>query len=216
MKDRCSNAKNNMFEHYGGRGITVCDRWNNSFSAFYEDMGDPPRKHSLDRIDNDGPYAPENCRWANKRQQANNTRANRRITFNGTTKTLTQWARYTGINRATIATRLDSGWPVSKALTEPADYRPERLITFDGKTRNLSQWAETMGISVAVLHQRLKQGWSVKDAIQTPIGGRWPSITFNGKTQNLSEWSRETGISRTAIRRRLKRGLSPEEALSKQ
>jgi len=214
MKNRCLNPRNNSFAYYGGRGITICDKWRDSFVAFYEDMGDPPAKHSLDRIDNNGNYSPNNCRWASKRQQANNTRANHCITFNGITKTLMQWQRVTGISRFVIADRIYRGWPIKKALTEPVAHSPQRRITFNGKTQNLSAWARETGLSVAVLHGRLKRGWSVKDALTTHPGGRYNYITFDGKTQTVSAWSRETGLGRATIRNRVKRGLPLEQVLA--
>lgn len=107
MRTRCFNPQNTAWKHYGGRGISVCDRWA-TFAAFYEDMGDPPLGHSLDRIDVNGNYEPSNCRWATRRTQANNTRANRRLTFDGQTLTMMEWSRFFGINYWTLRGRLRS------------------------------------------------------------------------------------------------------------
>lgn len=122
MKARCYNTNNNRYYRYGGRGIKVCDRWINSFGNFFHDMGPvPSRKHSLDRINVDEDYHPDNCRWASYKEQANNATSNRMITYNGRTQTLAQWSDETGIGRTTISARISKyGWSVDKALTSPA------------------------------------------------------------------------------------------------
>lgn len=98
MVARCQNPKAQSYRNYGGRGITVCDRWLESFENFYADMGDRPSKqHTLDRIDNDGSYSPENCRWATWEEQANNRRNNVWIEFQGERLSAAQWSRRLGV-----------------------------------------------------------------------------------------------------------------------
>lgn len=110
MKDRCLNPKNKMFSNYGGRGISVCERWINSFQFFFEDMGKKPTsKHSIDRIDNDGNYEPSNCRWATYKTQLRNNRRNRWYEYNGNKMVLQDWADKWGINYQLIQSLLKYG-----------------------------------------------------------------------------------------------------------
>ena len=116
MKARCLNPNHTFYSHYGGRGITICPHWLDSFEQFYEDMGPRPPGTTLDRKENDGPYSPDNCRWATQTEQMNNTRSNRLLTVGDKTMTLTQWSRQTGVNRTVIASRIKRGWPVERAV----------------------------------------------------------------------------------------------------
>ena len=120
-KQRCRDFTAAEFADYGGRGISFCERWND-FKLFLADMGEPPTKHhSLDRVDVHRGYEPGNCRWAVKRTQANNTRANHFLTFDGHRLTLAEWERRTGISQKCILSRIVRlGWSVEKALTTPA------------------------------------------------------------------------------------------------
>jgi hypothetical protein len=118
MRMRCQNPSHPSYSNYGGRGITVCKRWQ-EFENFFADMGEPPAGMSLDRKDNDGNYEPDNCRWATNRQQAINKRSNQLLTLDGRTMTMMQWASVTGIKANTIWYRLDRGWTVEDALTRP-------------------------------------------------------------------------------------------------
>lgn len=122
IRGRCNTPTNPKYPRYGGRGVKVCARWD-SFEAFLEDMGPRPEGMTIGRIDNDGDYAPENCRWETPRQQSNNTRRNIRLSINGQTKTLAQWARAAGLKVGTLQRRYHAGWsaediinPVEEAL----------------------------------------------------------------------------------------------------
>jgi diadenosine tetraphosphatase ApaH/serine/threonine PP2A family protein phosphatase len=118
LKRRCYDSTNISYHNYGARGISVCQRWLDSYPAFLSDMGRCPLGHSLDRIDNNGDYSPTNCRWASRIQQANNTRVNRVLTLHGVSHTLAEWSRLTGIRRSTITQRIDYyGWSIEEALS---------------------------------------------------------------------------------------------------
>jgi hypothetical protein len=120
MIDRCTNPNNRSFDHYGGRGIAVCDLWLNSFSNFIADMGRRPSpKHSLERRSNNGNYEPGNCYWATRLEQARNTSRTRKIVAQGEAKTLAEWAYFTGLPQEVIRGRLRRGWCAERALTEP-------------------------------------------------------------------------------------------------
>ncbi len=128
MKSRCYNKNTKAYADYGGRGIRVCDRWlepnGMGFINFLADLGrKPTSKHTLDRIDVNGRYSPENCIWATRRQQQNNRRCNILITVDGLTKTLTQWAEYLGVPYSTLQGRLRLGWDHRSVITTPIRIR---------------------------------------------------------------------------------------------
>lgn len=120
MKARCNNSRTKHYASYGGRGIRVCDRWAYSFENFLADMGESPTPmHTLDRIDNNGNYCPENCRWATRSEQQANRRPVRLLTFNGRTQCAAAWARELGAPKGLIYKRLRLGWSVERAVTTP-------------------------------------------------------------------------------------------------
>lgn len=107
MCRRCNSPSVFGYEHYGGRGIKVCERWSD-FTNFLEDMGHPPEGYSIDRIDNDGDYEPSNCRWSSKTEQMNNRRSSSvSITMNGVTHSLGQWCKLLGVNYMTMRWRIE-------------------------------------------------------------------------------------------------------------
>jgi hypothetical protein len=121
MIQRCHNAGNPSFSNYGGRGITVCERWRNSFEDFLADMGPRPTvKHSIERQKNDVGYEPGNCTWATRREQNRNTRQNVMLTINGRTQCRSAWAEETGVPANAIRDRMEKlGWDVERAVFTP-------------------------------------------------------------------------------------------------
>ncbi len=114
MTRRCNNPSAHNYKHYGARGIKVCKRWK-KFENFLRDMGLPPSsRHSIDRINNDGDYEPENCRWATQKQQTRNTRKNVFLVWNGERRCVAEWAEILKINPRTIYSRIRYGFPVAR------------------------------------------------------------------------------------------------------
>lgn len=125
MKQRCYDKNLPQFKYYGARGIIVCERWHD-YSNFVADMGEPPPGKSLDRINNNSSYSPENCRWADSKTQQRNKSNVHLITYQGQTKSLAEWADDLGISRGNLYNRIFRGWDVHQAFTRP--YLKSRTI----------------------------------------------------------------------------------------
>lgn len=127
MIHRCTNPDDKDYPNYGGRGITVCDRWRPKevgYWNFLSDMGKAPGpEYTLDRRDNDGNYEPGNCRWVTRKVQNNNRRSSRRLTHRDRTMTVAEWAEFIGCSRKRLWKRLKLGWPVEKVLREASESR---------------------------------------------------------------------------------------------
>lgn len=121
MISRCHNKNNKSYERYGSRGISVCDRWKNSFESFLADMGNRPADGlQIDRINNDGNYEPSNCRWVTKTENARNKRSNVVIKYNGQSATVAEWGERIGINAKALRLRLfRRNWSIEKSLSTP-------------------------------------------------------------------------------------------------
>jgi len=186
MKRRCLNYKDISYHNYGGRGITICERWEASFAAFYEDMGPRPTlKHQLDRIRNEEGYwcgkqeCPEcgplnrqpNCRWVTKKQQNRNTRRTVFITYKGATKSLGEWAEELGLGIHTLGHRIRTGWTPEEALEMPplkSGRRKQHRISFNGQTHTIGEWAKLTGLSYSTILNRFTRGDSAEKILTQP------------------------------------------------
>ena len=181
MRERCNKPKCKNYENYGGRGITVCDEWNGTdgFANFYKWSMEHgyTDKLSIDRIDNNKGYSPDNCRWTDNYTQANNTRKNVNITWNGETHSLSVWGRIkpNGLNYDILRSRLRDGWSIERAFSEPRyENLPDtsgHLITVNGETHNVENWCKRIGIQKSTFYRRIARGWSEeRAATQLPRG----------------------------------------------
>lgn len=124
IKSRCYNKNHHKYPRYGGRGIVMCDEWLNSPLEFAKWMNETKPKdgyYTIDRIDNDGPYSPENCKWSTRKEQQRNTSQNRILEFNGESHCMSEWAEIMGINYKLLSNRISKGWSIERALTEPVN-----------------------------------------------------------------------------------------------
>jgi predicted DNA-binding transcriptional regulator AlpA len=158
MISRCYNSKDVHYNFYGGRGIVVCDRWLGSDGPirFVSDMGGPPMGLTLDRKNNEGPYSPENCRWATRKEQANNTRGMKQVTLNGQTKNIKQWLSVVGLSQGRFYKRMSDGWGFVDALTTPP--KTYMRVTFKGKSYTIKEWSRELGVSRTTIHKWLSNG----------------------------------------------------------
>jgi hypothetical protein len=166
---RCHDPKNASFKRYGARGIHVCAEWRENFEAFLADMGLPPSPgHSLDREDNDGPYSPQNCRWATRQEQGRNRGTCRMIVFRGEVVPLVVAAEALGISHACLSGRLRMGWDPETAFSRPKQPRKSsgRLqVEIDGQPVPLAEAAKRANVSLATYRKRIKAGWSPERAM---------------------------------------------------
>ncbi len=153
MKRRCYNKNDKRYENYGGRGIIICSAWLASFWFFLQDMGSRPSElHSIDRIDNDGNYEPNNCRWSTNKEQCNNRTSCIIIEYYGREQTLTQWCEELDLNYKTIRRRIiDFNWDVDRAFTEDTKW----VYEFNGEKLTLREWSVKLNIPHSTLESRI-------------------------------------------------------------
>lgn len=165
MLYRCRNPRAKAFANYGGRGVTVCDRWH-EFSNFYEDMG---KTHwdgaEIDRIDPDGNYEPDNCRWVTSTDNARNKRNTLFVTHNGERQKLVELCAQYGVPRKNVLARLQKGWDLDKALTNPVGAKLRNFYEVGGERLTVRQMSERYGLTINTIRGRLHRGWTIQKAL---------------------------------------------------
>jgi hypothetical protein len=166
MKSRCFNINIPSFKHYGGRGISVCSEWINSFETFYKDMGARPSPdHSLDRRNVNGNYEPGNCRWATWVEQCRNQRNNLFVDYQGTKITLAELSEKTGISYPTLASRIARGMTGDESVDTPIPKRNFKLYTLNGETKNCREWARHYGLNEKAVYYQVNKGMDIREVL---------------------------------------------------
>lgn len=172
MKQRCYDPNHVRYGKYGGKGITICDEWLRDFMSFYDWCMENGWKEGLtvDRIDHDLGYSPDNCRIVSYAVQSNNLSNNRMVTWRGRTQTITQWSRETGLRFNTIKNRIKNGWDMDDVMTKPArkinyQHESKHMIEWNGKTQSLTEWSKELDIHYDILYTRvIRDGWDLDRA----------------------------------------------------
>lgn len=186
-RQRCLNPKCRDYKYYGGRGITLCDRWLHSFENFLSDMGLRPEGMTLERVNNDGPYSPDNCVWATRSAQGNNTRATNLISYSGKTHSIAEWERALNMKPGTLKARLNRlKYSVEEAFSKPVKCG-EKLVGKQYKTR------------AAMDRSKIRRGVdhpNSKLQISTVIQAR---LQYKSGGQTFSSLARLYGVSITTM-----------------
>ena len=210
MNYRCYDKKSNSYSNYGARGITVCDEWRKDFKTFesWALNNGYSEGLSIERINVNGNYCPENCTWATHLEQCNNMRRNIFVTYLGKTKTLAQWSRE--MNR-TYESRRDSYYRGTFPPTEEnAHRRRNKLIEYDGKRLTMKEWAVELNVSYASIKAKVKRG-TFPPTDKNAHKRKNKLISYNGEALTMKEWSVKLGITYNALKNRVyRRQFSPQ------
>ena len=195
MITRCENPKSDYYYIYGAKGVSVCDEWRKDFVSFVKwalengyDENAEFSKCTLDRIDPNGNYEPNNCRWVDMHEQGLNKSNTQMLTIDGITKPLLTWAKENGIHVATLKSRIERGIDPKEALTMPlidTRHTTSKYITFNGITLDQAGWARKIGISKTSLGRRLKNpNWTLEMALTTPPVSKQDTIKYRKDRNN--------------------------------
>lgn len=229
MRERCTYKQHKSYKYYGGRGIRVVEEWDNSFESFFQwalsREYEPGSK--LDRVDNDGPYAPWNCRFISHKTQMNNTRMNVFVTAWGETKTLSQWRDDPRCNiedTHTIVRRIRQGMTAEDAISKSSYFDQCTKIKAFGEVKTVAEWTRDPRCTIpySALLFRLNAGWPEEESITRPSGdkkGRQRNsqlLTAFGETKTYPGWTKDPRcvVKESCLRMRIHEyGYSPEQAI---
>lgn len=166
MKHRCNNKDAVNYETYGGRGISVCERWNESFEEFYKDMGDRPKNTSIDRIDPNGNYEPSNCRWADKTTQDENKRKSVKVIIGDEERNITRLCRDYGVSRSTVQKRLALGMTFEEAIKKPSEKPKYMIVLNNGLPMNKDEFFREYKIPSTTINRWISKGKTLTQAVQ--------------------------------------------------
>ncbi len=213
MRQRCLNKKCKEYKWYGANGITICDRWLESFENFLADMGEKPNKNlTIERINGLGNYEPGNCRWATKKEQSRNTRRTVRVEYKGKIRSLADLAEEAGLKNFVVYQRVVKlGWSVEDALQ--GGRATEVFLEMDGERMSIHEWAKKYSMKPMLLYGRLHTGHSLKEALSRKKYEP-PKFEINGESKTLSEWSKIYDMPRGIVKNRVASGWSALDALT--
>ena len=211
MKNRCTNTNRHNYHRYGGRGIKICDDWLNDIETFIEWSLKNGYKIGLqiDRIDNDGGYSPENCRWVTPKENANNKESNVLITYNNETKSIAEWSEIVDIDAKTLYYRYSKGCKIEDLFNQ----KEYVTLEYNGDIKTLSEWSVITGIDYKTIHYRYSKGWSASEIIETPTKVKQITVSYNGETHTIKEWAKILKINPSTLHTRRHSGWTDEEII---
>ena len=211
MRLRCYNEDNVNYKYYGGKGVTICDEWLLSFENFFDWAINNGYNENLtiDRINSEKEYSPDNCKWSTKKEQAYNRSMSVKLTLNGRTMYMTEWAEELGIDKKTLSWRYRNGWSDEEILSNKKDI----ILEYNGECKNLLEWSKQTGIKKSTLWDRYNKGWKVKDILTRKPKDREIKITYNNERKTISEWAKILNVPKSRLNNRYNRGWTDEEII---
>ncbi|TCG09338.1 hypothetical protein BZM27_05925 [Paraburkholderia steynii] len=180
MWQRCTNPKTDRYPNYGGRGISVCERWK-SFENFFADMGQRPEGTSIERKETNGNYEPSNCRWATPKEQGRNRTNNRFIEYNGERKCVSEWSEQFGIPHSTINNRLRLGLSLDQVFDASADGFKKKSIVVDGVSKCTNEWMRDAGIPISSFYHFRRKGLTEEEIVRKYLARKQPYSQTNNE-----------------------------------